>query len=321
MVDRLGSSSTWQDVAAAVGPRGDLSGKTCIITGCNTGIGKETARAIASMGANTVFACRSREKADAAAKDILAVCPSAKVATIPIDLASLPSIRSFCDEFLRLKDEQKWPPLSILILNAGIVSSTHKPTEGGIESMFGTNHLGNHLLTQMLLPTLRAAHAASGQPSRVVTVASDAHFSPLSKDVCTPDALMSNVAKCTPARFAMMKSYGSSKLANVQFSARLHRTEAPAVVACSLHPGTMIGTDIARDNGVIAAFLAKYVLGMFTKSLAQGAATTVLCAVDRADRLNGGYFCDCQEKRPSALAQDERAQDALWEVSEQLCRL
>ena len=321
-MDRLGKWSSWADVLRAVGSGVErLSSQTVIITGCNTGIGKETAKAIVGLNANVVFACRSIEKADAAAADILKDYPEGRITSLQLELSSTSSVASFCEHYANIADEREWPPLSVLVLNAGIVAMEYRTTESGVESTFATNHLGGFLLTKLLLPRLRAAHDALGTPSRVVVVASGSHFGPLlSKDVADSASLTAKVVRPNKDDFRFMKAYGSSKLANVQFAQSLHRAEAPAVVACALHPGSMIATDIARESGVLN-FAVKYLLAPFTKSLQQGAATSVMCAVCPPGRLQGLYFADCQEKTASALARDHTAQNALWEVSEGLTKL
>jgi WW domain-containing oxidoreductase len=313
-------SSSWKDVVKSAGSD-TLERKSVIITGCNTGIGKETAKAIASLNANVIFGCRTAEKADAAAAEIREQYSQAKITTIQLDLSSKSSVRSFCSDFERLAQENNWPPLSVVILNAGIVAMGYRTDEDGLESTFATNHLGGFLLTSLLLPKLRSAQESLGEPSRVVVVSSDSHYGPLvTKDIADKASLTAKIVQSNKTDFSFMRAYGSSKLANVQFAQRLHKAEAPNVVACSLHPGSMIATDIARESGVLN-FAMKFVLSPFTKSIPQGAATTVMCAIDKADRLQGGYFCDCQEKKASSLALDGAAQEALWEVSEGLCRL
>jgi NAD(P)-dependent dehydrogenase (short-subunit alcohol dehydrogenase family) len=317
----LGWSSSWKDVVQAAGAETilTLSQKTVIITGCNTGIGKETATAIASLNANVIFGCRNTEKAAAAAAEIVALYPQAKITCIALDLSVQDSVRSFCIYFERLTSENGWPPLSVVILNAGIVAMGHN-LKDGIESTFATNHLGGFLLTNLLLPRLRSAQEVLNEPSRVVVVSSDSHYGPLVTKNVDSESLKEKIVYTTSKEFSFMKAYGSSKLANVQFAQRLHRAESPNVIACSLHPGSMIATDIARDSGVLN-FAMKYIISPFTKSIPQGAATTVMCTIDQADRLQGKYFCDCQEKKASSLALDGPAQDALWEVSKGLCRL
>ena len=192
--------------------------------------------------------------------------------------------------------------------------------DNGVESTWATNHLGGFLLTELLLPRLRSACATLHEPSRVVVVASDSHYGPLLTKEVTSDSALKKVIKPSEKEFSAVGAYGSSKLANVQFAAHLHRQESPQVVACSLHPGSAIATDIARGS-TIATFAMKHVLSWFTKTMAQGTSTTVACIVDKAERLEGNYFSDCQEKIASSRARDERAQELLWAASSQLCRL
>ncbi|MCH6555787.1 MAG: SDR family NAD(P)-dependent oxidoreductase, partial [Chloroflexi bacterium] len=141
-----------------------MQGKTVLITGANSGIGKETAVALARAGATVVFTSRDPEKGEQAAADIRQRC-GADVTLMPLDLASFPSIRALADDFL-----QRYDSLHVLINNAGLILTERTETEQGFETTFGVNHLGHFLLTQLLLDRIKAS-----APARIINVASDAH--------------------------------------------------------------------------------------------------------------------------------------------------
>ncbi|CAM9322573.1 unnamed protein product, partial [Ectocarpus fasciculatus] len=318
----LGKWSSTDDVIRAyLEEAKDISNQTIIVTGSNTGIGKETARVLASLGGNMVLACRNEEKANDAIRDLELTNANKdapyKLTCIPVDLSSMDSINAFVRTFIQKKVELMWPPLRILILNAGIFAlNGHSESVDGLESTFATNHLGNYLLTKLLLPYLRESPSA-----RVVVVASDSHRGPLlSCDMTDKTAVMRHVAHCNKSNFSMIGAYGTSKLCNVLFSAALHDRESKAessVVSCSLHPGTMIGTDIARGSWIADKFM-RYIMPFFTKNINQGASTTILSCLRPHRDLQGKYFSDCAESEPSGLARNVAAQTVLWDISEEL---
>ncbi|KAG7238093.1 hypothetical protein INR49_031447 [Caranx melampygus] len=200
-----------------------LHGKTAIVTGANTGIGKTTAMDLARRGARVILACRDRGRAEAAIQEIVQETGNNQVIFMQLDLASLRSIRSFADDFLRAE-----PRLDLLINNAGLVNSGK--TEDGFGMIFGVNHLGHFLLTVLLLDRLKA----SG-PSRVVTVASTAYtFGKLDFNCLTThrDLVLGS------SDFTLFQSYSCSKLCNVLFTHELAKKLQGSTVTCySLHPG------------------------------------------------------------------------------------
>jgi NAD(P)-dependent dehydrogenase (short-subunit alcohol dehydrogenase family) len=181
-------------------PLPDLTGKTVLITGGNSGIGKATAVLLAGAGADVIITSRNRERGDLAAEEITtAACGTGSVAVGDLDLADLDSVRDFAKQLLADR-----PRLDVLVLNAGMTSGQRKVTKDGFEMLFQVNHLGHFLLTNLLLDRLRAS-----TPSRVVVVASVAHANVGPFDF---DDIHSE------GEYRALQVYGRSKLANVLFA-------------------------------------------------------------------------------------------------------
>jgi len=156
----------WKSTGEEVLGSRSLTGKNVIVTGANSGIGKETARLLAKNGARVIVACRNENSAQEAISDIKKLHPEANLTFLPLDLSSLASVKDFVDRFNDLRI-----PLHILINNAGVMAiPEYTATEDGYETQFATNHLGHFYLTRLLQHQLEA-----GSPSRVVNVSSEAH--------------------------------------------------------------------------------------------------------------------------------------------------
>lgn len=301
----IGSGSTAHEVVAALGcDATTLAGRTVIITGATAGIGRATALCLASLGPTLVCGCRSEAKGQALVEGLKAELPSSGRIVAPyLELSDLDSVRSFATEVGSRLASGEWPPVHSLVLNAGVINLRAKFGEDGMENSFRTNHLGHFLLTQLLLPYLRSA-----APARVVVVASASHFGPLAtakRALDDESVWIEDVIYPSPATWSMSRgnaAYGSSKLANVLFASELHRREARLrtnVVACSLHPGNMMATDIGRGNWFVNALMKAGGLLGITRSMAQGAATTVLCTLVNHQSLRGQYWADCGEAEAS----------------------
>jgi NAD(P)-dependent dehydrogenase (short-subunit alcohol dehydrogenase family) len=287
---------------AAVGGPPDLTGKVVVVTGGNSGIGKEATSELAALGARVVIAARSRAKGEAAVADITARHPAAQLELMPLDLASFASIRAFASDF-----HDRFDRLDVLLLNAGLVMRTRHETAEGFETMFGVNHLGHFLLTQLLRDRLIAS-----APSRVVVVSSGAHRA-------APRGLDFDDLQST-RRYASFSVYGKSKLANIYFTRELARRLAgTGVTVNALHPG-YVATNFARegDTGVLGSIAM--VLGRpFAISAAKGARTAVFLASDPSvEGITGQYWYRCAQSPISEAAQDDAAAQRLWEISEQL---
>lgn len=271
----------------------DLAGKVCLITGASSGIGRVTARVLASRGAKLLLACRDAAKSKAVLEDVRHVSGDAQL--LPLDLSDLQSVRACASTVLALPE-----PLHVLINNAGLAGQ-RGTTRQGFELTFGVNHLGHFLLTQLLLPKLLA------EPhSRVVNVSSKAHYNASTIDF-TELRAPSSVLR-------VLHAYNVSKLANVLHAKSLaHRYAAQGLHAYSLHPG-VIASDVWREvPQPLRWFMRRSMI-----SNEEGAKTTLFCATSAevADQ-NGLYYDECREKQPSAVAQSRELADALWRHSEE----
>ena len=283
----------------------DQTGRIVVVTGANSGIGRETARVLARKGAHVVLAVRDREKGEAARADITSSEPQAKVAVQPLDLASLKSVATFADEFGAAHQR-----LDLLINNAGVMVPPFGHTADGFEQQFGINHLGHFALTGHLLALLRRTEGA-----RVVTVSSLAHrFRALDFDNLNAEK-----------GYSPWTAYGYSKLANLLFMRELQRRyhDGPdSLRSAAAHPG-FTKTDLQRHTAMVRLMMK--VPGMAQESLA-GALPT-LYAATAPDVAGGDYFGPgglfemagppVRAFLSSRVRNDETAQH-LWEVSERL---
>jgi len=274
-----------------------------IVTGANCGIGLETAVQLAKAGAVVVLACRDVARGQDAERQVRALSGSQTARFIQLDLASFASIRQFAVDYKAFNAG----PLHVLINNAGLSACPFQKTADGIEMQLGVNHFGHFLLTSLLLDQLRA-----GAPSRVVVVASESHRR-------VPAGGIKWDGYNDEESYGRLEAYGQSKLANVYFARELHRRyNGQGITAVSLHPGSLIATDIAR-NAPYGLGNAVWLYGkMFAKSIPQGAATTVYCAV--APNVPGArYYRDCQLAEETPLARNDANAQRLWELSNRVC--
>ncbi len=284
----------------------DMQGKTVVVTGGNSGIGFETAAALAAMGARVVVTARNADKGRAAVAAITQrLGGDAKVQLVVFDLGDLASVRRGASELL-----EQAPRLDVLVNNAGLVLSERAETVDGLEATFAINHLGPFLLTNLLLDRIRAS-----SPARIVNVASTAHNA--ARKGILFDDLQSE------KKYAAMRVYGRSKLANILFTLELaRRLEGTGVTANSLHPGT-VRTGYGADGdarGLLA--LGLKISSPFFLSPAKGARTSIYLASDPGvEHVSGEYFVKCKPKQPKRWARDEEAARHLWQVSDELVGL
>ena len=268
--------------------------RTIVVTGGNTGIGKATAEALARQGWRVYVASRSRDKGEAAVASIKAAAGSDSVFFLALDLADLSSVRSCAEAFLA-----RGEPLHVLVNNAG-VAGVRGLTKQGFEPIFGVNHLGHFVLAQLLLDRL-----TSSAPARVVTVASDAHYSARGIDW---DALR------RPARgITGLGEYAVSKLCNVLFSQELARRAAgTGVTTYALHPGVVASDIWRRVPWPVRPLMTRRML-----SVDEGAATSLFCATSpEVAEASGRFYDKCAERAPSPVATPELAL-TLWQRSEE----
>jgi retinol dehydrogenase-12 len=289
----------------------DLEGKTILITGANSGIGFETAKALASLNGHVVMAVRNVKGSEEARMQIMEYArrkgaKEVKVDIIELDLADLESVKRCAQEF-----EKRFGNVHILINNAGVMMCPHATTKQGIEIQFGTNHVGHMLLTLLLLDNIKRNNA------RVINLSSLASEKSYAFLKLTEDVVLSDCK----GKYSVQELYGRSKLANVLFTSKLQRlfdqdsnTKAQAF---SVHPG-VVKTNLARHliSPTVAKLLFPFVFVF--KNAYEGAQTTLYCSL--APNLKGGaYYADCAEKKNrNPLAYDRNAEDELWEVSQKL---
>lgn len=283
----------------------DLSGRIAVVTGANSGLGLETARALAARGAHVVMACRNPQKAADAVAEIAANAPGG-VEAMPLDLASLKSVEAFAAAF-----RDRFAALDLLINNAGVMVPPFGLTAEGFELQFGTNHLGHFALTARLCDRLLAAPRG-----RVVNVASLAHRAGRI-DFDTLDT------PPTARTYRATAAYGQSKLANLLFTLELQRrftAAGVAATAAAAHPGW------SSTNLQANLRIAELLNPLFAQSPAQGALPTLYAAL--MDAAAGGYFgpdgfMEMRGKGVAPAARTARAQDVsaaerLWTHSERL---
>ncbi|KAK9813700.1 hypothetical protein WJX73_004097 [Symbiochloris irregularis] len=298
---KLGWKSTADDVIRA--SRISLAGKTAIVTGGNTGIGKETVQSLAKAGARVVFTARSVSKADAAADYIRAAVKDANIVTKQMDLTDLSSIKAFTADFLKTEER-----LDLLICNAGVMACPQEYTSAGFELQIGTNHFGHFALVQQLIDRLQAQTF----PSRIVVVASLAYaFGAIDID----DLHFRKRA------YTKWSAYGQSKLANVLFAKQLATRTPDHVSVFSLHPG-LVKTELGRhlmDSASFTARITQFFLSPVLKRPDQGAATSVFAATHPGlEQHCGAYFEDCAvAKLSTKAAKDMDMAARLWDATEQ----
>ncbi|XP_033247942.1 retinol dehydrogenase 12 isoform X1 [Drosophila miranda] len=285
--------------------RSDETGKVAIVTGGNTGLGRETVRELARRGATVYMACRDKDKGEKARKEIVKETKNSNVFSRECDLSSLDSVRNFVDGFKKEQDK-----LHILINNAGVFWEPRSLTKEGFEMHLGVNHIGHFLLTHLLLDLLKQS-----APSRIVVVSSKAH----ERGRIQVDDINSKLSYDEGA------AYCQSKLANILFTRELaRRLEGTAVTANTLNPG-IADTEIARNMIFFRTKLAQYVvetilrplLWSLMKSPRNGAQTTLFAALDSdLDHVSGQYFSDCRPKELAPAAQDDDMARWLWSQSE-----
>lgn len=290
-----------------------LDGKTAIITGSNTGIGKETAKDFFKRGARVIMACRSTERANQAADDIKNACQTnenlGELIVQELDLTSLTSVRKCVKQIL-----EKESRIDLLVNNAGISVCPASKTEDGFELQFGTNHLGHFLFTLLLIPKILQSPSA-----RIVNVSSAMH---------ERGSINFEDLNWEKKPYSPMRAYGQSKLANVLFAKelaeRLKENDITHVTAYTLHPGA-IQTDLMRNAKEVYGRVFTSLLSSFAwtlKTPEQGAQTTIYCSVDeKCAHESGLYYAECAVTTPSKAARNEHDAQTLWEESLKLVGL
>lgn len=307
----FGPDSTTDEVLAGI----DVHGKTALVTGANSGLGLETARALAARGATLILAGRDAARLAAAEALLREQTGSRQFHTAVLDLADLASVRACAADVLA-----RFPAIHLLINNAGVMACPLARTAEGCELQFGSNHVGHFLFTCLLLPALRAA-----APARVVILCSAGHKY-AAVDFDDPHFAQRPYDKWL--------AYGQSKTANALFAVALNRRlAAHGVAANAVHPGvivTELGRHLTHDDIVqLSSGVTASGRGCTFKSIQSGAATSVWAATSPLLEGRGGlYLEDCNIAEASALSGSEKgylpyaldagAAERLWTLSEQI---
>ena len=277
---------------------GQLKGKTCMITGASSGLGRVTAIELARMGATLVLVCRDRTRGENVTGEVRELTGNPAVSLMLADLSVQQSIRNLAAEFLA-----RGEPLHVLVNNAGVFNLKRSLTADGIEAVFAINHLSYFMLTLLLVDRIKQS-----APARIVNVASNAHrWGSINFD------------DLGGARsYRSSRIYGQSKLANILFTYELaRRLEGTGVTVNCLHPGA-VATGLGANNGALAKLLMP-VIGLFMRSPEQGAATQIyLAASPEVQGVSGKYFVDCQPAQSNQESYDTAVARRLWEVSAEM---
>jgi len=275
-----------------------LDGKTCLVTGATSGIGRAAAIELARRGARLVLVARDPTRAESTLAEIVDRSGNRETSVIYGDLSSFAAVRKVAADYLASNRR-----LDVLVNNAGLVMDRREVTVDGLETTLAVNHYAPFLLTTLLLDRLRAS-----APARVVTVSSMGH----------KFAGRMDVERLEPARFRGMQVYCISKLCNVLFTRELaRRTEGSGVVAFSVHPGN-VATRFGQNTGGILNWGSRLIARM-RRTPEKGAETVVyLCATDGVERHSGEYFFDCRAIPTSRQGQDRDLARRLWMASERV---
>jgi NAD(P)-dependent dehydrogenase (short-subunit alcohol dehydrogenase family) len=279
-----------------------MKNKIAVVTGANSGLGFETAKALATQGARVILLSRSADKGQEALDKIFAATQNDQLELLTVDLASQASIRETGKLIL-----DKYPVIDTLVNNAGTWISQHSLTEDGVETMFAVNHLAYVLMSHVLYPAISKA-----EDGRIVCVASDSHFQ---FKVNYADLNLTN-------KYHGLRAYAQSKGANVMFVSELHkRKQEENVSSYAIQPG-LVKTDIGvkRTNWLHA--LAWKIRRSGGVSPAEGALCQIFCASAPEAKGQSGLYWDKCKPKPSAkytYIEADRAQ--LWEQCLEMCKI
>ena len=280
----------------------NMRDRTCLVTGANAGIGEETVRGLAAMGAEVLMLCRDRGRAEEAKARVQKQVPTARLELVLADLSRRSEVHRAAEEV-----NARPGPLHVLVNNAAVITKRREVTTDGFERQWAVNHLAPFLLTHLLLDKLKA----SG-PARVVTVASQVHAG----GRLDFDDLQSERG------YEPVKVYNTTKLANVLFSHELaRRLEGSRVTSNCLHPG-VVATNLLSDYMGRSRALRSF-LRLQYESPSRGAETSLhLATAPELESVSGRYFhSESGEVNSSPASLDRAVASRLWEVSEAQCGL
>ena len=270
-----------------------------MITGANSGIGKETARELSRMGATIIMVCRNEEKAKNALEEIKKDTKNDKIDLFIADLEKPETIKSMAQRF-----KEKYNQLDVLVNNAGLILLKHQLNEQGIERTLAINHIGHFILTGLLLDLLKAS-----APSRIINISSGGHtMAKLNFD----DLMLEK-------KFSPTRAYGNSKLANLLFTYELaKRLEGSDVTVNAVHPGWVRSNFGQPDSNKSVKLLYMFSFP-FMISPTKGARTSIyLASSPEVEGITGKYYAKCKSKKSSKISYNLGVQKKLWEISEQL---
>jgi NAD(P)-dependent dehydrogenase (short-subunit alcohol dehydrogenase family) len=281
-------------------PTLNMNGKTCIVTGANSGIGKETTLALAQMGAHVVMICRSRQKGEMARDEIQRAAGSAKVDLLVADMSSLVSVRAVAAEILKL-----YPRIDVLINNAGGAIPRRVLSEDGIEKTVAGNHLGGFLLTLLLLDRLKMS-----APSRVINVSSEAQRN---------TRLDLNDIQFEHRKYGGLSAYGQSKLLMNACTFELaRRLKGTGVTVNCLHPGVVRTNIWPRNPGIIFGIILA-AMKPFMLDAKKGAEVTIYLATSpEVENVTGEYFVKCKPASSNPLSRDPKVAADIWQWSQKM---
>ncbi len=280
-----------------------MEGKTCLITGSTSGIGKEIAIGLAKMKANVILVGRNKAKCEAAIEEICrnvsTVSNKNRVSYLLADLSSQASIHQLANKFL-----ESYGNLNILINNAGVFLSRRVTTVDNIEYTFAVNHLAPFLLTNLLFERIKAS-----SPSRIITTSSVAHRGAY---------INFDNLQFERGRYNGVEAYRQSKLANILFTKELaRRSRGSGVTSNCFHPGG-VRTNLVQSNPWYYRLIWA-IINPFLVSPKKGADTAIyLASSSKVAEISGKYFVNRKPVRPSELADDHDAAAKLWRISEEL---
>jgi NAD(P)-dependent dehydrogenase (short-subunit alcohol dehydrogenase family) len=282
-----------------------MSGKICIVTGANSGIGKETALGLAQMGARVVMVCRNAEKGEAAREEICREFGSSQVDLLIADMSSQASVRALAEQIQR-----EYPRLDVLVNNAGGAAPGHTLSADGIEMTLATNHLGAALLTLLLLDLLKAS-----APSRIVNVSST--------EAQSPSRLDMNDLQFERRKYSAVAAYRQSKLLMNAFTFELARRLAgTGVTANCLHPGAVATNIWNPDLLPLIGWLIVAVVKPFLLNSKQGAAVSLYLATSpEVAQVSGEYFVKSKPAKSNPLSRDPKLMAEVWLCTEKMTSL
>jgi NAD(P)-dependent dehydrogenase (short-subunit alcohol dehydrogenase family) len=279
----------------------DMTGKTCLITGGNSGIGKATALSLAKLDATVVIVSRDKDKGEAALLEIRTRSGNKNIDAMVADLSSQDSVRELAHDF-----KARYKKLHVLINNAGIFLPKRIPTVDGLEATFATNHLGHFLLTNLLLDVLKAS-----APSRIINLTSSAHRG---TEIDFEDLQGEK-------KYRGYHAYSQSKLANILFTYQLAKQlEGTGVTVNCLHPG-VVRTGFGKDQGGLMSVLVRVGSPFMISPDRAAKAAIYLATLPELEGVTGKFFSRGKEARSSTQSYDATSAERLWKVSAELTKL